>query len=60
MLLVGAHFSHLELSSRLVSQHISITGMYRVMDNDVLDWFTLRSAWVTATACSPRKNCARP
>ena len=42
VLLVGAHFSHLELSSRLVSQHISITGMYRVMDNDVLDWFTLR------------------
>ncbi len=42
VLLVGAHFSHLELSSRLVSQHISITGMYRVMDNDVLDWFTLK------------------
>jgi Kdo2-lipid IVA lauroyltransferase/acyltransferase len=42
VLLVGAHFSHLELCSRLVSQHISITGMYRVMDNDVLDWFTLR------------------
>ncbi|HEX4480505.1 MAG TPA: LpxL/LpxP family Kdo(2)-lipid IV(A) lauroyl/palmitoleoyl acyltransferase [Rudaea sp.] len=41
VLLVGAHFSHLELSSRLVSQHISITGMYRVMDNDALDWFTL-------------------
>jgi Kdo2-lipid IVA lauroyltransferase/acyltransferase len=42
VLLVGAHFSHLELSSRLVSQHISITGMYRVMDNDLLDWFTLK------------------
>ncbi len=41
VLLVGAHFSHLELSSRLVSQHIAITGMYRVMDNDALDWFTL-------------------
>jgi KDO2-lipid IV(A) lauroyltransferase len=42
VLLVGAHFSHLELCSRLVSQHIAITGMYRVMDNDALDWFTLR------------------
>ena len=42
VLLVGAHFSHLELSSRLVSQRISITGMYRVMDNDLLDWFTLK------------------
>lgn len=37
VLLVGAHFSHLELCARLVSQRIRIAGMYRVMDNPVFE-----------------------
>ena len=37
MLLVGAHFSHLELCARLVSQRIRIAGMYRVMDDPVFE-----------------------
>ena len=36
-LLVGAHFSHLELCARLVSQRIRIAGMYRVMDDPVFE-----------------------
>ena len=36
-LLVGAHFSHLELCARLVSQRIRIAGMYRVMDDAVFE-----------------------
>ncbi len=43
VLLVGAHFSHLELCARMVSQHIPIGGMYRVMDNPVFEWAVLRA-----------------
>jgi KDO2-lipid IV(A) lauroyltransferase len=43
VLLVGAHFSHLELCARLVSQRIRIAGMYRMMDNDAFEWTILRA-----------------
>ncbi|HEX3895387.1 MAG TPA: LpxL/LpxP family Kdo(2)-lipid IV(A) lauroyl/palmitoleoyl acyltransferase [Rudaea sp.] len=43
VLLVGAHFSHLELCARLVSQRIRIAGMYRKMDNDAFEWTILRA-----------------
>ena len=43
VLLVGAHFSHLELCARLVSQRIRISGMYRVMDNDAFEYAILRA-----------------
>jgi KDO2-lipid IV(A) lauroyltransferase len=43
VLLVGAHFSHLELCARLVSQRIRIAGMYRRMDNPVFEWTVLRA-----------------
>ncbi len=43
VLLVGAHFSHLELCARLVSQRIRIAGMYRVMDDPVFERCVLRA-----------------
>jgi Kdo2-lipid IVA lauroyltransferase/acyltransferase len=43
VLLVGGHFSHLELCARLVSQRIRIAGMYRRMDNPVFEWVVLRA-----------------
>jgi KDO2-lipid IV(A) lauroyltransferase len=43
VLLVGAHFSHLELCARLVSQRIRIAGMYRVMDNAVFEHEVLKA-----------------
>ncbi|OOG40369.1 lipid A biosynthesis lauroyl acyltransferase [Rhodanobacter sp. C05] len=43
VLLVGGHFSHLELCARLVSQRIRIAGMYRKMDSTVFEWVVLRS-----------------
>lgn len=43
VLLVGAHFSHLELCARLVSQRIRIAGMYRVMDDAVFERSVLRA-----------------
>jgi Kdo2-lipid IVA lauroyltransferase/acyltransferase len=43
VLLVGGHFSHLELCARLVSQRIRIAGMYRRMDNAVFEWTVLRA-----------------
>jgi KDO2-lipid IV(A) lauroyltransferase len=42
-LLVGAHFSHLELCARLVSQRVRIAGMYRVMDDAVFERAVLRA-----------------
>lgn len=43
VLLVGGHFSHLELCARLVSQRIAIAGMYRKMDSAVFEWVVLRA-----------------
>jgi KDO2-lipid IV(A) lauroyltransferase len=43
VLLVGAHFSHLELCARLVSQRIRIAGMYREMDDPVFECAVLRA-----------------
>ena len=43
VLLVGAHFSHLELCARLVSQRMRIAGMYRVMDDPVFERCVLRA-----------------
>nr|WP_205746342.1 LpxL/LpxP family Kdo(2)-lipid IV(A) lauroyl/palmitoleoyl acyltransferase [Dyella amyloliquefaciens] len=43
VLLVGGHFSHLELCARLVSQRIRISGMYRKMDSAAFEWAVLRA-----------------
>jgi len=43
VLLVGGHFSHLELCARLVSRRIPIAGMYRRMDSDVFEFTVLRA-----------------
>lgn len=43
VLLVGGHFSHLELAARLVSQRIRIAGMYRKMDSPVFESVILRA-----------------
>jgi KDO2-lipid IV(A) lauroyltransferase len=49
VLLVGGHFSHLELCARLVSQRIRISGMYRKMDSVVFEWRILRARLDYAT-----------
>ncbi len=43
VLLVGGHFTHLELCARLVSSRIRIAGMYRRMDSGVFEWLVLRA-----------------
>lgn len=43
VLLVGAHFSHLELCARLVSQRIRIAGMYREHDDAAFEWAIRRA-----------------
>lgn len=42
-LLVGGHFSHLELCARLISRQVRIAGMYRRMDSEVFEWLVLRA-----------------
>lgn len=43
VLLVGAHFSHLELCARLVSQRLRISGMYREHDDAAFEWAIKRA-----------------
>ncbi|MEI7036628.1 LpxL/LpxP family Kdo(2)-lipid IV(A) lauroyl/palmitoleoyl acyltransferase [Fulvimonas yonginensis] len=43
VLLVGGHFSHLELCARLLARRIPIAGMYRRMDSPVFEWAVLRA-----------------
>jgi KDO2-lipid IV(A) lauroyltransferase len=43
VLLVGGHFSHLELCGRMLSRRIPIAGMYRVMDSPVFERSVLRA-----------------
>jgi Kdo2-lipid IVA lauroyltransferase/acyltransferase len=50
VLLVGGHFSHLELCARLISRQIRIAGMYRRMDSDVFEWNVLRARLAYADA----------
>ena len=43
VLLVGAHFSHLELCARLVSQRLRIGGMYREHEDAAFEWAIKRA-----------------
>ena len=43
VLLVGAHFSHLELCARLVSQRIAIAGMYLEHSDAAFEWAIKRA-----------------
>jgi KDO2-lipid IV(A) lauroyltransferase len=50
VLLVGAHFSHLELCARLVSQRVRIAGMYREHEDAAFEWAIKRARLAYATA----------
>lgn len=50
VLLVGAHFSHLELAARLVSRRIPIAGMYRPHGDAAFEWAIRRARARYATA----------
>lgn len=49
-LLVGGHFSHLELCARLISRQLRIAGMYRRMDSEVFEYLVLRARLAYADA----------
>jgi KDO2-lipid IV(A) lauroyltransferase len=59
VLLVGAHFSHLELCARLVSQRVRIAGMYRVMDDPVFERAVLRARLRYAEAMFAKEDLRR-
>lgn len=50
VLLVGAHFSHLELCARLVSQRMRIAGMYREHEDAAFEWAIKRARLAYADA----------
>ena len=43
VLLVGAHFSHLELCGRLLSRQVPLAGMYREHDDAAFEWAIKRA-----------------
>ena len=43
VLLVGAHFSHLELAGRLLCRFIPLAGMYRVHHDPAFEWAVKRA-----------------
>lgn len=59
VLLVGGHFSHLELCARLVSQAIPIAGMYRLHKDAAFEWAILRARLGYGTAMFG-KDALRP
>ncbi len=56
VLLVGGHFSHLELCARLISARIGIAGMYRRMDSAVFEWVVLRARLHYANAMFDKED----
>jgi KDO2-lipid IV(A) lauroyltransferase len=50
VLLVGGHFSHLELAGRLLTQRAPIAGMYREHHDPVFEWGIRRARLRYATA----------
>jgi Kdo2-lipid IVA lauroyltransferase/acyltransferase len=59
VLLVGAHFSHLELCARLLSQRTRIAGMYREHDDAAFEWAILRARLRYADAMIRREDLRR-
>lgn len=43
VLLVGAHFSHLELAGRLLTRSVPVAGMYREHHNPAFEWAVRRA-----------------
>ncbi len=43
VLLVGAHFSHLELAGRLLTQYLPVGGMYREHHDPAFEWAVKRA-----------------
>ena len=61
VLLVGAHFSHLELCARLVSQRLRIAGMYREHEDAAFEWaIKSRAPALRERDVHQGSSCARP
>jgi len=59
VLLVGAHFSHLELCARLVSQRLKIAGMYREHEDAAFEWAIKRARLSYAAAMFTKDELRR-
>lgn len=56
VLMVGAHFSHLELCARLVAQQLPLAGLYREHGSPVFEWAIRRRRLHYACAMFGRKE----
>lgn len=59
VLVVGAHFSHLELCARLVSHRLKIAGMYREHENAAFEWTIKRARLSYAAAMFTKDELRR-
>ncbi len=56
VLLVGAHFSHLELCARLIAQQVPLAGLYREHGSPVFEWAIKRRRLRYAKAMFGRRE----
>jgi KDO2-lipid IV(A) lauroyltransferase len=56
VLLVGGHFSHLELCARLIAQQLPLAGLYREHGSPVFEWAVKRRRLRYAQAMFGRKE----
>ncbi len=56
VLLVGAHFSHLELCARLIAQQVPLAGLYREHGSPVFEWAIKRRRLRYARAMFGRRE----
>ena len=56
VLLVGAHFSHLELCARLIAQQVPLAGLYREHGSPVFEWAVKRRRLHYACAMFGRRE----
>lgn len=56
VLLVGGHFSHLELCARLLARELPVAGMYRQMDSAVFERAVLRARLGYAAAMFEKRD----
>lgn len=54
VLLVSAHFLHLEIAGRLLGRHLPFAALYRPHDSAALEWAVARGRARYTVACFPR------
>ncbi|OMH28010.1 lysophospholipid acyltransferase family protein [Motiliproteus sp. MSK22-1] len=56
IILLGAHFTDMEISLRLLSQHVAFAPVYRKMNNPLLEHYTQKGRSKNTAGAIPKEN----